>query len=469
MNLLQSVLLSKIHFIRKAAIYLSLLVSILVVSSNAFAQAPGKTRILFLLDASGSMYAQMGSGNRMEVAKRLLTKLVDSLRDTRNLELALRIYGHTSSKDKRNCQDTRLEVPFHKSNHNDIQSKLSTLKPLGTTLIAYSLQEAAFDFPKDDKSRNVIILITDGLEECDGDPCAVSQALQKRGVILKPFIIGLGMDAELGKQFDCIGRFFEATTEEGFDDILKMVVSQAMHNTTMQVNLLDENKRALETDVNMTFYDHSNGVMLENFIHTMNDRGVPDTISLDPVSRYDIVVHTLPPVRKNDVEIKPGKHNTISIDAPQGGLRLVVDGVTNYNRLQCIIKKAGSNDMVNVQDFNTSEKYLIGKYDIEILSTPKISEQVTVNQSSVMVVSIPQPGKLNFYSRLGVTGAVYQMKNNKLEWVINLTNNMGSQIIILQPGKYKLMCRANIEKRVLATKRLDFEIKSGQVTPLNVL
>ena len=58
------------------------------------------------------MYAKMGTDNRITVAKRLLTRLVDSLKYQDELELALRVYGHQSLKTERNCKDTRLEVPF---------------------------------------------------------------------------------------------------------------------------------------------------------------------------------------------------------------------------------------------------------------------------------------------------------------------------------------------------------------------
>jgi len=438
-------------------------------SFNLKAQQYNKTRILFLLDASGSMYTEMGSDIRMGVAKRLLSKMVDSLREKANVEIALRVYGHTSTKDKQNCKDTRLEIPFNKSNHDAMQAKLKTIKPLGTTLIAYSLQEAAYDFPFDLRSRNIVILITDGMEECNGDPCAISEALQRRGVILKPFIIGVGLDESFAKHFECVGRFFEATTEAGLEDVLRIVISQAINNTTVQVNLLDQSGKALETDVNMTFYDNHTGKMLENFVHTMNDRGIPDTIGLDPVNRYNIVVHTLPPVRKENVEIFAGRHNTVTIDAPQGGLKLIVNGVTNYNRLECLVKKAGTQEIVNVQDFNTKEKYITGLYDLEILSTPRyVEKNVKISQSTITNIAIPQPGKLNFYSRIGVVGAIYRVVNNKLEWVIALNNSSGSQVITLQPGNYKMMCRANTEKRITGTKRSDFEIKSGQVFQLNI-
>src|SRR5687768_5861300 len=74
---------------------------------------PQKTRILFVLDGSGSMNADWGENlSRMDVAKSILTRLVDSLRINPNLELALRVYGHRYSRQANNCNDSQLEVPF---------------------------------------------------------------------------------------------------------------------------------------------------------------------------------------------------------------------------------------------------------------------------------------------------------------------------------------------------------------------
>ncbi len=104
---------------------------------------PEKTRILFLLDGSGSMEGIWeGKESRMEIAKKILTKLVDSLRANQNLELALRVYGHRFNRSANNCQDTQLEVPFGAKNHNTIINKLKDITPRGTTPITYSLQQA---------------------------------------------------------------------------------------------------------------------------------------------------------------------------------------------------------------------------------------------------------------------------------------------------------------------------------------
>ena len=181
------------------------------------------TRILFLFDASQSMYGRWQSDMKITIARKIMSDLLDSLRDVPNLELALRCYGHTKDYPPQDCDDTRLEVPFGPDNIEKIKYKLKTINPRGTTPIAMSLERAGGDFPPGATCRNIIILITDGLEECNGDPCAVSLALQKKGIILKPFIIGIGKSFK--EQFDCVGTYFDATTEKQFSTALNIVIN----------------------------------------------------------------------------------------------------------------------------------------------------------------------------------------------------------------------------------------------------
>lgn len=431
-------------------------------------QAQNKTRILFLLDGSGSMYAKMQNETRISAAKRLLTNMVDSLRNVPDLEIALRIYGHRSPSSAQDCKDTRLEVPFSPDNHDEMIGVIKELTPKGTTLIAHSLQESAYDFPKEDNTRNVIILITDGLEECAGDPCAISEALQRQGVILKPFIIGVGGDPSFLNFYDCVGRYFDASTEDEFATILGVVVSQAINETTCQVNLLDINGRALETNVNMTFYDARTKRPIHNFIHTMNDRGVPDTLTVDPSFVYNIQVHTVPPVYKEGVTLIPGRHNIIPIDAPQGVLSLKVDGVTAYPDLQAIVRVKGEMQTLVIQDFNKTQKLIVGKYDLEILTLPRVYITVAIDQTKTSIVTIPQPGKLHLIGNQEYFGAVYQMKGNRLEWVCDIDNVQKRQIITLQPGKYKLIYRSKRVTKTYMTIEKPFEIQSGGSTHLNL-
>src|SRR5687768_9134900 len=98
-----------------------------------------KTRILFLLDMSGSMLAKWENSTRTEVAKNLLSKLVDSLQHYQNLELGLRAYGHLYGRESNNCQDSKLEVPFSENNEKQIIDRLKQITPKGNTPITYSL------------------------------------------------------------------------------------------------------------------------------------------------------------------------------------------------------------------------------------------------------------------------------------------------------------------------------------------
>jgi Ca-activated chloride channel family protein len=71
------------------------------------------TRILFVLDASNSMNAEWGNGQtRIEAAKEILSKHVDSLQGVENLEIALRVYGHQSpiTATYQDCNDTKLKI-----------------------------------------------------------------------------------------------------------------------------------------------------------------------------------------------------------------------------------------------------------------------------------------------------------------------------------------------------------------------
>ena len=153
-----------------------------------------------------------------------------------------------------------------------------------------------------------------------------------------------------------------------------MVVAQALNNTTAQINLLDISKKPIETDVAVTFYDEFSGVVRYNFMHTLNYAGNPDTIFIDPIGTYKMVVHTIPEVVKKGIKIIPGKHNTIIADAPQGYLYLKV-GDNNrsvYGTLPCIVRKKGESQTIHVLNFNSYDKFIVGKYDLEVLSLPRM-------------------------------------------------------------------------------------------------
>ena len=253
---------------------------VLFIFSSSFGWAQKNTRILFILDASNSMNVDWNNNQtRMEAAKEVLIQEVEKLRGIPNLEIALRVYGHQTpvTNTYQDCNDTKLEVPFGINTVDAIKSKVKSIQAKGSTPIARSLEAAAGDFP-DTLARNYIILITDGLESCDNDPCIIARKLKDKGVKVTPFVIGLGMDLSYLDKFDCIGAYSDAESKESFRNVLASIVSKTLVNTTVQVNLNDITKKPLETNVTLFFYESGTSTLKYTFTHTLNRNNLPDTL-----------------------------------------------------------------------------------------------------------------------------------------------------------------------------------------------
>lgn len=160
--------------------------------------------IEIILDASGSMMAKIGKETKIDIAKRVLIDLVESLKDRTDLTLAIRVYGHKSHRDKKDCKDTKLEIPFGKPDPAEAKALMKEIKAQGWTPIAYSLLEAKNDFDLEAKRRRTIILITDGLESCDGDPCKVAKEFAKPDVNIVIHVIGFDLKQAEIAQLECI-------------------------------------------------------------------------------------------------------------------------------------------------------------------------------------------------------------------------------------------------------------------------
>jgi Ca-activated chloride channel family protein len=277
------------------------------------AQQPPLTRMLFVMDASNSMNAFWGNQPKINTARELLLTALKELKDQPDLELALRLYGHQTpiQPGKQDCDDTNLEVPFSPNSIPDMERTLMSVRCVGTTPIARSLERAAKDFPpvttKGARTvRNIIILITDGIEACDEDPCAVSRALQAQGIVLKPFVIGVGLDDAEKYALQCVGNYFDASTPELFEHVLKVVVTQALNSTTAQISLMTADGKPTETDVPVTLYDQRTGTgpLPPDAYHERP--GHSGHLGHRPHHTYRVVAHTVPPSVREQVVVKPG-------------------------------------------------------------------------------------------------------------------------------------------------------------------
>jgi Ca-activated chloride channel family protein len=421
------------------------------------------TYILFLLDASQSMNESWDGAPMFDVARRLINQTVRELKDKPNMHFALRVYGSEYHYSVNNCKDSKLEVGFGPYSHILIPSRLNDIRPKGITPLSYALEESASDFPRRKEARNIIIVMTDGRESCEGDPCAVSAALQKKGIILKPFVIGLGYGSESFTNLDCVGIYYEAKTPDEAKNAMGDIVKKVSDKTTVQINLLDENGHPSETDVNISFI--SNNRIEANYYHTLNEKGLPDTLEIDPINSYTIKVHTLPPVVRENVSFESGRHNEIDIPAAQGFLKVSMpQSNTLYNKkIDVLISKRGQVYALNEQSINSRGKYLTGKYRVSILTLPPIVlDTVNIRQNSTTEITLPEPGLVSIENKLELVGGIFQMKGNRLSKVVDLNNQLLKQTILLQPGRYQLIYRKKITLRSEETRIKNFEVSMGQ-------
>ena len=430
------------------------------------AAAPKATRILFVFDASKSMSAKFEGTTRMDGAKQLVYKFIDSLSKNKNYQFALRMYGHKTKYPPGDCKESELVVPFAPNNLVMIKQKVSEAQPTGITPIEHSLTQSANDF-KDRNGLNIVIIITDGIEECGGDPCKARQKLLDKGIVFKPFIIGIGLTPKQIKTFECVGTFFKFENDSTFSTISNLIKQQQNPNkSSAQVNLLDNKSLPTETNVNLTFYDAYSGIYKYNYIHTLNTADRPDTLKLDESITYKVVAHTIPPVQSQETKLYAGIHNIIAFDAPQGFLNITRgDGPYNTNaKIKCVIRKGKDMNTLNVQELNTTEKYITGIYDIEILTLPRILiPQNLIEQSKTKTLDIPNAGQLTIRCLEAGDGAILVKRGGKLEWVCNLSSQT-VQTYNLQPGEYVTVWRAKTLRGSIYTIEKKFSIRSDNQT-----
>jgi Ca-activated chloride channel family protein len=430
------------------------------------------TEILFVFDASNSMNAFWDGNRKIEVATRLLSESLEELYGIPGLELGLRVYGHQTKfiEGQQDCDDTELVISFSKGNNLLIRKALSRIQARGTTPIARSLQRAATDF-SDINSRKVIILITDGIEACDEDPCVVSKLLQEQGIIVKPFIIGIGIDEAFKETFRCVGNFFDAADTDTFREVLDLVIEQAINDTSFEVDLIDGGGEASITDVAITLLDAHDASTKMQWMHTLNQFGKPDTIPVDPIPTYDVIVHTVPQLRRNDVRLQPRMHNYVRFEnAGQGILRAeFARGLRNgYGQLPITIFTAGSSVPLLVTSLNQEVHLLEGAYDVYFPTHPPILiSDVSIQEGSLYPVSIPQPGVLQLNGFLMGFAMVLNADHEVVyQWKSGKSTPVGQHL--LQPGDYTFVYRARSAQSIEFSFVKSFNIRSGNTTHLSI-
>jgi Ca-activated chloride channel family protein len=146
-----------------------------------------------------------------------------------------------------------------------------------------------------------------------------------------------------------------------------------------------------------------------------------------------------------------------------------MDGDNEYKALFAIIRKESDMQTLNVQGVESTDKYLVGDYDLEILTMPRMYVKgVKVTESTTTTVKIPQAGFVSITKPGAGPISIYSEEGNKMVWVCNLDPNQVQAGIIMQPGHYHVIFRSFNIKQTIYTVDKAFDVKPGVSTNVNL-
>jgi Ca-activated chloride channel family protein len=174
--------------------------ALLAFAFAAGGQAFAAERAIIVLDASGSMWGQIDGKTKIEIARETLGGVLQSVPG--DLELGMIAYGHRA---KGKCDDIELVVPAGPGTAGQIAEAANRLNPKGKTPLAASVKQAA-EALRYTEDKATVILITDGLETCNADPCALATELENAGVDFTAHVVGFGLSEEQGRQVACLAQ-----------------------------------------------------------------------------------------------------------------------------------------------------------------------------------------------------------------------------------------------------------------------
>ncbi|WP_167682654.1 vWA domain-containing protein [Parasedimentitalea denitrificans] len=239
-----------------------------VLSSTSFAQE--QSRAILVLDGSGSMWGQIDGTAKISIAQDVVGDLLQSLPE--NQKLGLTVYGHRRKGD---CSDIETIITPEAGQHGAIVEAVNSIKPKGKTPMTDAVIAAAEALRYTEETATVI-LVSDGIETCNPDPCAAARALEEAGVDFTAHVVGFNIgDPEAIAQMRCMaeetgGTFRTADTAAELSNALAVIATPVPapepepNPVSLQAYAIDGRNGPRITDGliwNLTSLD---GVILEN-------------------------------------------------------------------------------------------------------------------------------------------------------------------------------------------------------------
>lgn len=173
---------------------------ILALSWLALTATAAPPSVLFVFDASGSMWAEMEDGHRITVAREVMREVVGQLPEGSHAGLVA--YGHSRRGD---CEDIETLIPMGPLDRDSFVATVDGINPRGMTPITAAVAHAA-DLLRVSEQAVSIVLISDGLENCGGDPCAAVRSALDQGIQMQFHVVGFAMGSEDTSELQCMAE-----------------------------------------------------------------------------------------------------------------------------------------------------------------------------------------------------------------------------------------------------------------------
>jgi len=206
--------------------------------SGMWVAAAELPEVMFILDGSGSMWGQAGGQTKIEAAKEVMARVVPALPD--GVNAGLTVYGHRRKGD---CADIETMIPSTSSDRQGLLGAVQGVSPKGKTPIADSIKLVA-DALRSREAETTIVLVSDGEETCNDDPCGVVRALKASGIKFVLHVVGFGVDDKTREQLACLA---EAGGGQYFPAADAATLLSALDTVTQEVEAKVEKAKATKT------------------------------------------------------------------------------------------------------------------------------------------------------------------------------------------------------------------------------
>lgn len=203
----------------------SFALTLLLAGAATSLQAGESAQTLLVLDASGSMWGQIEGQPKIEIAREAVAGM---LSEWNGGALGLIAYGHRRKGD---CADIELLQAPASDSLAAIASQVNTLQPRGMTPISAAVRQAAEQL-RHTEHKATVILVSDGEETCDADPCALAAELERSGVDFTAHVVGFDIErgSTADRQLACLaegtgGRYVSAANAAELNRALDAVIA----------------------------------------------------------------------------------------------------------------------------------------------------------------------------------------------------------------------------------------------------